>query len=116
MCAQKIESFDISPKQRAILEWKYARRIQLRQKYLKECLNPSMQVMPVDSAVQRLVALRHNHDYVSNMKLVPHLLSGFMMVGAIYYGGLLLKKVKNSQEELYRTGQVAYVDRESKFA
>ncbi|XP_060831383.1 uncharacterized protein LOC132915521 [Bombus pascuorum] len=116
MCAQKIESFDISKKQQAILQWKYAKRIQLRQKYLKECLNPSMQVMPVDSAVQRLISLRHNHDYVSNIKLMPHLFFSFMLLGGIYCGALILEQVKGAEEKLYRTGQVAYADREFKFA
>lgn len=116
MCAQKIESYDVSPKQRTILEWRYKRRSELRHKYLKESLNPSMQVMPVDTAVQRLVSLRHNHDYVSNVKLVPHLLFGFMWFGMIYLGSRLLKKQKLDQEHLYRTGQVSYADREFKFA
>ncbi|XP_003489562.1 uncharacterized protein LOC100749293 [Bombus impatiens] len=116
MCAQKIGSYDVSQKQRAILEWRYTRRTQLRHKYLKEVLNPSMQVMPVDNAVQRLVALRHNHDYVSRVKFVPHLVFGLMWFGAIYFGTKLLGKVKGDQEYLYRTGQVAYVDREFKFA
>ena len=115
MCAQKIESYDLSPKQRSILEWKYARRTQLRQKYLKEVLNPSMQVMPVDSAVQRLISLRHNHDYVSNVKFLPHLVFGFVWIGTIYLSGRFLKKMKEDEDHLYRTGQVAYVDREFKF-
>ncbi|XP_033197052.1 NADH dehydrogenase (ubiquinone) B15 subunit [Bombus vancouverensis nearcticus] len=115
MCAQKIESYDVSQKQRAILEWKYTRRAQLRHKYLKEVLNPSMQVMPVDGAVQRLVALRHNHDYVSHVKFVPHLLFGLLWFGGIYLGSRFLEKVKDNEDYLYRTGQVAYVDREFKF-
>lgn len=47
MSAQKIETFDVSPKQREILQFKHMRKIQLRQQYLKEVLNPAVQTMPV---------------------------------------------------------------------
>lgn len=47
MCAQKIETFDVSAKQREILQFKHLRKIQLRQQYLKEVLNPAVQTMPV---------------------------------------------------------------------
>lgn len=48
----------------------------------------------MDSAVQRLVALRHNHDYVSHIKFAPHLLFGLMWIGTIYFGSKILEKVK----------------------
>lgn len=47
MSAQKMETFDISAKQREILQFKHAKKIQLRQQYLKEVLNPTVQTMPV---------------------------------------------------------------------
>lgn len=72
--------------------------------------------MPVETSVQRLMSLRQNHDYISNIKLVPHLLFGAVMFGVVYFGGNLLEKVKKRDEKLYRTGQVAYADREFKFA
>lgn len=40
-------SFDVSPKQREIIQWRDARRKELRQKYLKEIHNPMKQTMPV---------------------------------------------------------------------
>lgn len=48
MSSSKIgESFDVSPKQREIIQWRDARRKELRQKYLKEVHNPMKQTMPV---------------------------------------------------------------------
>ncbi|XP_016772616.1 uncharacterized protein LOC725315 isoform X2 [Apis mellifera] len=82
------ELFDVSPKQREIIQWRDARRKELRQKYLKEIHNPMKQTMPVESAVMRLNGLRLQHEYIT----------------------------RDDNEHLYRTGQISYADREFKFS
>ncbi|PBC25857.1 uncharacterized protein LOC133667459 [Apis cerana] len=109
-------SFDVSPKQREIIQWRDARRKELRQKYLKEIHNPMKQTMPVESAVMRLNGLRLQHEYITRVKLYPHLTSGFILLGSMFAGVLLLNKLKDDNEHLYRTGQISYADREFKFS
>lgn len=48
----------------------------------------------MDDAVQRLIALRHNHDYVSQIKFVPHLLGGLLWLAGFYYGSKFLMYIK----------------------
>ncbi|XP_006625042.1 uncharacterized protein LOC102675427 [Apis dorsata] len=116
MSSSKIgELFDVSPKQREIIQWRDARRKELRQKYLKEVHNPMKQTMPMETAVMRLNGLRLQHEYITRVRLYPHLTSGFILLGSIFATVLLVKKIKDDQEHLYRTGQISYADREFKF-
>ncbi|CAD1476001.1 unnamed protein product, partial [Heterotrigona itama] len=89
MCAQKIESFDVSAKQREILQFKHLRKIQLRQQYLKEVLNPT-----IDDATQRLALLRAQHEFVGQTKFWPHMVLGIAYIGTIFLCGRLLKYLK----------------------
>lgn len=47
MSSHKIESWDVSPKTKEIMEWRHQRRLQLREEYLRECLNPTKQKLLV---------------------------------------------------------------------
>lgn len=114
MCGQK--TFDVSAKQREILQFKYMRRSQLRQQYLKEIHNPMAQTMPQDDAIQRLALLRSQHEFVVQTRFWPHIVTGIAYIGTIYLCARILKYFKDKQEHIYRTGQLSYRDREYKFA
>ncbi|KAF3428855.1 hypothetical protein E2986_04030 [Frieseomelitta varia] len=116
MSAQKIQTFDISPKQREILQFKHTRKIQLRQQYLKEILNPAVQTMPIDDAIQRLAFLRSQHEFVVQTRFWPHVVVGIAYLGSMYLAARILTYFKDKQEHIYRTGQLSYRDREFKFA
>ena len=60
------KTFDVSAKQREILQFKHTRKIQLRQEYLKETLNPAMQTMPVciDDFLTLLIYDFDNYLYI----------------------------------------------------
>ncbi|KAK9297527.1 hypothetical protein QLX08_008767 [Tetragonisca angustula] len=111
-----MKTFDVSAKQREILQFKHTRKIQLRQEYLKETLNPAMQTMPVDNAIQRLALLRSQHEFVGQTRFWPHIVLGIAYLGTIYLSARILKYFKDKQEHIYRTGQLSYRDREFKFA
>ncbi|KOX72664.1 hypothetical protein WN51_02958 [Melipona quadrifasciata] len=108
MSAQK--TFDVSKTQREILQFKHTRKIQLRQQYLKEVLNPA-----VDDAIQRLALLRSQHEFVVQTRFWPHVVTGIAYIGTIYLCARILKYFKDKQEQIYRTGQLSYRDREYKF-
>lgn len=109
------ESLDLSKKMKEILEWRHARRKQLRHEYLKETLNPIKQTMPIETAVERFAMLRLRHEYVTKMTARHHLTVGFIFFGTLIVGSELLKAKRESTEKMYRSGVVSYADREAKF-
>lgn len=42
----------------------------------------------------RLNGLRLQHEYITRVKLYPHLTSGFILLGSMFAGVLLLNKLK----------------------
>lgn len=107
--------YDVSPKMRKVIEWRYAKRKELRQQYLKEVLNPTRQLMPLDSGIERIATLRIHHQYVVDITFKYHVMGGLCFIGIIALMTWTTKMLKERQEKLYRTGQVSYADREFKF-
>lgn len=48
----------------------------------------------MESAVMRLNGLRLQHEYITRVRLYPHLTSAFMLIGSMFAGVLLLTKLK----------------------
>ncbi|KOC68851.1 hypothetical protein WH47_10839 [Habropoda laboriosa] len=115
MSGPKIESFDVSQKMRNIIEWRHARRKQLREQYLREILKPTKLKLPVDTAMQRYCNARLMQEFQTKVEGKGH---GYFIVGflTIIIGTMLLaKRSKDKEEHMYRTGQISYVDRNGKF-
>lgn len=48
----------------------------------------------METAVMRLNGLRLQHEYITRVRLYPHLTSGFILLGSIFATVLLVKKIK----------------------
>ncbi|XP_014614005.1 PREDICTED: NADH dehydrogenase [ubiquinone] 1 beta subcomplex subunit 4 [Polistes canadensis] len=107
--------YDISPDEREVKEWKYARRLELRNEYLRELQDPRRVDPILDRGWQRFYATRVQLEYIFK----PTLFNTFLMVamtgGLIWSTAMILKSSRASKEKLYRTGQVSYQDRMFKF-
>ncbi|XP_076046517.1 NADH dehydrogenase (ubiquinone) B15 subunit [Oratosquilla oratoria] len=96
------------------------RRNQLKLDFLRQATNPHTHAAGqaghvVDPAIQRFLAMRSTQ--VEHFRATPRTsMLGFLLI-ALPIGayGYLLKRDKENQEDMYRTGQVAYKDRPYKF-
>ncbi|XP_048504708.1 uncharacterized protein LOC105685986 [Athalia rosae] len=117
--ADQTNKYDISLTELKLEQQRTARRNALRQEYMKVASSPFKSGeggIAFDPALQRFIAAKtRTYDYFR-----PTLKNG-----AIFYASLITpliliswytKKCKDTQEHLYRTGQVSYADREWKFA
>ncbi|XP_026672262.1 uncharacterized protein LOC108628349 [Ceratina calcarata] len=109
------ESLDLSKKMKEILEWRHARRKQLRHEYLKETLNPMKQTMPVETSMERFAMLRLRHEYVTKMTARHHLTVGFIFFGVLIGSSEFLIAHRAEREKTFRSGVIKYADREPKF-
>lgn len=48
----------------------------------------------MESAVMRLNGLRLQHEYITTVRLYPHVIRSFILLGSIFAGALLLKKLR----------------------
>ncbi|XP_053970906.1 uncharacterized protein LOC128872335 [Hylaeus volcanicus] len=116
MGSNRIESFDVSRKTREVIEWRSLRRKQLRQEYLKQILNPIKQQTVIDDATTRFGLMRLTHEYQAKLTARSFFVGvcGLGTFSAIIMYGFV--KLKELEENEYRTGKVSYADREFKFA
>ncbi|KAL7289606.1 hypothetical protein TKK_0016462 [Trichogramma kaykai] len=114
MSANKI--YDVTAKQREVIEWKAQRRIELREQYLRERHNPNAPAGHLfDPAIQRHYTLKQSLEHLFK----PNVKNFCAFVGFTFLPlGLLcwrVKKYRDAKEHKYRTGQVSYKDRDWKF-
>lgn len=86
------ELFDVSPKQREIIQWRDARRKELRQKYLKEIHNPMKQTMPV--CVDNFLTL-YNFNWLFKIYFILIYLNSYiiewnLIILIIFYSTIIL--------------------------
>ncbi|XP_076754198.1 NADH dehydrogenase (ubiquinone) B15 subunit [Xylocopa sonorina] len=112
MSSSRIDSFDVSAKQREILEFRHARRNQLRQQYLKEVLNPARQTMVMDTAYERYAALRLKREYIGKLKAGYHLwfTAGYVAIYALMVWDV--KSGKDEQRGRYDRGEMQVLERD----
>ncbi|XP_076663171.1 NADH dehydrogenase (ubiquinone) B15 subunit [Andrena cerasifolii] len=115
MGSNKIESFDVSPKTREIIEWRAARRKELREKYLRQILHPTKQEIVIDTAMQRFGIMRLTHEYQVKLTGKSFLLGFCGTLGFIALCMWVGTGMKDRQEHKYRSGLVRYADREFRF-
>ena len=115
MGSNRIQSFDVSPKQREVIEWRAARRKQLREEYLRQILHPKKQEIVIDSAMQRFGIMRLTHEYQVKLTGKSFVIGFCGTLGFIALCMWTVAGVKNRQEHEYRSGLVSYADREFKF-
>ncbi|XP_043463036.1 uncharacterized protein LOC122499046 [Leptopilina heterotoma] len=110
--------YDVSARQKKIIEEKAARRIELRNEYLRKYLNPYKPDggMMFDEPIQRLISLRETRREFNK----PTVLNWLAHIGMVIVPFTLLviavKRERDAKERQYRTGQIAYKDRFMKFA
>ncbi|XP_044740643.1 uncharacterized protein LOC123301806 [Chrysoperla carnea] len=110
----------ISLDQKKILEQKAQRRAELRNEFLKQQSNPYRHAQGsggtiFDKGIQRYQALKTlGYDH---FKPTPKTaLNGLLiLVIPMVTFGYFLKKSRDAQEQMFRSGQVAYKDRKNKF-
>ncbi|XP_076162581.1 NADH dehydrogenase (ubiquinone) B15 subunit [Ptiloglossa arizonensis] len=115
MPSKRIESFDFSKKAQEILAWRNARRNQLREEYLRQTLHPVKQDLVMDSGIKRFALMRLTHEIRANLTGKSMMISLGTVFGIIFIFTCIAKNIKTKLEHKYRTGQVSYADRESKF-
>ena len=115
MGSNRIESFDVSPKAREIIEWRAARRKQLREEYLRQILHPTKQEVVIDTAVQRFGIMRLTHEYQAKLTGKSFVFGFCGTVGFVILSMWGVGAIKDHQEHKYRSGLVSYADREFKF-
>lgn len=110
--------YDVSARQKKVIEEKAARRIELRNEYLRKYLNPYKPEggMMFDEPIQRLISLRETRREFNKPTVVnwlAHIALVFVPLGLIM---MAVKHERDSKERQLRTGQIAYKDRFMKFA
>ncbi|XP_017754658.1 PREDICTED: uncharacterized protein LOC108546884 [Eufriesea mexicana] len=116
MNKKTVEFYDLSRKEREVLEWRYARRKQLRTEYLKEILHPTKQTIPVDNALMLFSHTRMQHEYHVKLRFVPHLIVAAGFVTFISTAGTIIRKIKQYRDRIIRSGKKKYSERRYKFA
>ncbi|XP_015190430.1 PREDICTED: NADH dehydrogenase [ubiquinone] 1 beta subcomplex subunit 4 [Polistes dominula] len=107
--------YDISPEDREVKEWRNARRLELRNEYLRELQDPRRVEPILDRGWQRFYATRVQLEYIFKPTLYNSLLMYAVVGGLIWGSAIVLKNSRESKEKLYRTGQISYQDRMFKF-
>lgn len=113
MSTRKI--YNVTPEEKEIALFRDAKRRRLRELYLKQAGHPTKSLL-FDTGMYRYVAAKTSIE----KHFVPNAINWMTRFGAIVTSivivGLFIKKTKEAEEHLYRTGQVSYADREFKFA
>ncbi|CAL7952456.1 unnamed protein product [Xylocopa violacea] len=116
MSSPRIDSCDVSQKQKELLEWRHAKRQELRYKYLKEMLNPMKQTNITDTAVERYAMLRIKHEYATRMfkGRELYIVMGFFGIMYLIHNHMFSHKEKEERE--LRSGKVGYRERYFRFS
>lgn len=105
---------DISSEQRKIIEWKEAKRLKLRNEYIKELYDPHRHTAVIDEQI-----LRHSNtrNYIERLYKpnIQKILPAIAVAGVVWFSIEVLNRRRDEREEKYRTGQVKYKDRLYKF-
>ncbi|XP_078050663.1 NADH dehydrogenase (ubiquinone) B15 subunit [Augochlora pura] len=115
MGSNRIESFDVSPKVRETIEWRDAKRKELRESYLKQIHNPVNQKLAMDPGIHRYSYVRSYYHLLQNLNVRFVVISTAALVGTIYGVIHIIKKSKDEEAYKCSTGQIKYADREYKF-
>ncbi|XP_047351765.1 NADH dehydrogenase [ubiquinone] 1 beta subcomplex subunit 4 isoform X1 [Vespa velutina] len=107
--------YDLSKEDQEVKEWKASRRLELRNEYLKEIQDPRRIEPVIDKGWLRFYATRVQLEHIFIQTPLNTLLMYTIVGGLLFSVGTFLKKSKDRKEQLYRTGQVKYVDRMFKF-
>uniref|UniRef100_R4V2S5 NADH dehydrogenase [ubiquinone] 1 beta subcomplex subunit 4 n=1 Tax=Coptotermes formosanus TaxID=36987 RepID=R4V2S5_COPFO len=114
------KQYDVSAKEKRLVETYAKRRLALREEYIKQITNPHRHGageggILFDSGIQRFMSMRateYDHFRATPKTSLYGLCSIVLPMLAF---GYLLKTSRDAQEHKYRTGQVAYKDRRFKF-
>ncbi|KAG7214132.1 hypothetical protein KM043_001486 [Ampulex compressa] len=113
--SKKPEILDISNKQLEVLQWKNARRKQLRELFLKHTGHPTKSALFFDEGMMRYSAMKLTHDLRFQGTVTNFFTSFAGVVTAITLLTIFLNKSDEHKEYKLRTGQVSYADRDPKF-
>ncbi|XP_011167568.2 uncharacterized protein LOC105201299 [Solenopsis invicta] len=106
--------YDVSPEQREIALWRDAKRMQLRQMYLKDAGHPTKSLL-FDTGIYRFAAAKTTYEKY----FIPTALNYITRVGFIaalvVVTAMTVKKTRDAKEHLYRTGQIDYASRNHRF-
>lgn len=108
------DSYDISPKEREVKEWRAARRLELRNEYLREMADPKRTTPIMDTGFIRFYATRIQLEKLYT-PTVRNAIPTIMLFALIWGTAEVLNVRQEKKEHLYRTGQVSYKDRTFKF-
>jgi len=111
--------FDVSAKDRRLIEDRAKLRAELRKEFVKQVTNPHRQSGSeggylFDSAMQRWMSMRAQ-QYPFFKRNPKTLLYPLIVLSTCFGYGHWIKRRREKREITYRTGQVAYKDRSFKF-
>ncbi|XP_015592355.1 uncharacterized protein LOC107266414 [Cephus cinctus] len=114
------DQYDITPRNREILEFRASRRNALRQEFLKETLNPHRHASGIGGAVfdqqlQRLFSLDATRAQYVTAKGKNFAQFAALTLFPIVSIILVINKVRRDKETEIRTGKISYRDRHVKF-
>jgi len=112
MSSKKI--FDITPEQREIALWRDAKRRQLRELYLKDSGHPTKSLL-FDTGIYRYASAKTSIDIHFVPTAIQYITRVGFIVGFFAFTLWHVKNRKDSQEHLYRTGQINYENRMHRF-
>ncbi|NP_001165826.1 NADH dehydrogenase [ubiquinone] 1 beta subcomplex subunit 4 isoform X1 [Nasonia vitripennis] len=111
------EIYDVSAREREVIEWKAKRRLELRNLYLREKHNPNSPHVGhiFDPAVQRHYSTLFCKEQFFRPTVKSFLWNVVVLGGSMFLLGWRVKKFRDEKEHRFATGQVSYRDREWKF-
>ncbi|XP_051163176.1 uncharacterized protein LOC127282746 [Leptopilina boulardi] len=110
--------YDVTARQKKIIEEKAARRLELRNEYLKKYLNPYRPLANgtiFDEPIQRLISLRETRREFNRPTILSWVYHTSMVIVPMILTTLAVKRERDAKERQFRTGQIAYKDRFMQF-
>ncbi|XP_058792750.1 uncharacterized protein LOC131665120 [Phymastichus coffea] len=109
--------YDLTPKEKEIIEWRAQKRLQLRNEYLREVHNPNCKFEGTlfDPQIQRQYTAYFSYEKVWKPKIKNFLWFTGLVFGSWASLYFILKRDRDNKENKYRTGLISYRDREAKF-
>ncbi|KAK2584049.1 hypothetical protein KPH14_006499 [Odynerus spinipes] len=108
------KTYDIAPEEREVKEWRAARRLELRNEYMRELYDPKRTEPLLDTGILRFVSTRAQLEKLYT-PTVRNVIPFFLIIGLMWGTAEVLNRRRAKREHLYQTGQISYADRVYKY-
>nr|XP_033338886.1 uncharacterized protein LOC117227600 isoform X1 [Megalopta genalis]XP_033338887.1 uncharacterized protein LOC117227600 isoform X2 [Megalopta genalis] len=115
MGSKRVELYDISAKDREVLEWQAARRKQLRESYLKQVHNPVNQKLVMDPGIHRYSYVRQYYHLLDRINLRNFTIGTLLLMFTMWATRNTIVQEQDETRKKLWTGQTKYADVVYKF-